>query len=163
MVELGLKYRLSLSSPTFSVAHISYIACTPQSEDKHPWISCLKINSFTFKPLPQGPDKSRETEESQPINILSKHTHLTGAQMSTLCDKGFWAQQMNSCQTLLPCSTTASTLDFLYQVKSFHVTSTAVCLPANLLAGKPRSFLPVQPREEALMCVWCIYTQHWCP
>lgn len=162
-VELGLKNRLSFSSPTFSVAHTPYTSCTPQGGDKPPWILYLKMNSFPFKPLPQRPDKSRETEEPQPINILSKHTHSL-------------VLRCPCCVTEAPGPKkwTAARLYCLFQplqtpLESQVISQSSIhcCVsPAKLLAGKPRSFLPTQPGisyqiHSTEVCNFKMYPETW--
>lgn len=167
-MELRQKNRLSLPSPTFSVSHTPHIACTPQGEDEPPWILCLKkknhlhLNPF-YKVL-TNPERQKSPSPLTPC----QNTLISLAQMSILCDKGFWAQQMKNCQTLLPLSTIANPLNFLYKVKSFHITtSTAVGLPANLLSGKPRSFIPCSRERKTHqihsieVCKFSLYPKTW--
>jgi len=73
-VELRLKNKMRYTTSAFTIVHMPHNSCAPQGAERLLSVLCLKVSSFTFTPLPQGPYKSRGTEESQSINI-SKHTH----------------------------------------------------------------------------------------
>lgn len=101
-------------------------ACAPQGAERLPSILCLKVNSFTFTPLPQGPYKSRGTEESQSINI-SKHTHGLVLRYPSHVTKAFrynkWTATWIYCLT----KTLKKTSSFLYKIKQFHITDSFQC------------------------------------
>lgn len=121
-MELGLKNRLSLTASTFCVAHIPYNARAPQGAYKPRSILCLKMNSFTFTCLPQGLYKTRETEESQSINIFSKHTHHLTFRYPSHVTKAFGSNKWTAARCYCLIKLLKKPLHFLYKGESFHIT-----------------------------------------
>lgn len=121
-MELELKNRLNLTASTFCAAHIPYNACAPQGAYNPPSVLSLKINSFTFTPLLQGPYKSRETEESQFINIFSKHAHRLMLRYSSHVTKAFGSNRWTAARLYCLIKPMKKTSHFLNKGKSFHIT-----------------------------------------
>lgn len=95
-------------------------SCAPQGAERLLSVLCLKVSSFTFTPLPQGPYKSRGTEESQSINI-SKHTHGLVLRCPSHVTKAFRYNKWTATRIYCLTNTLKKPSHFLYKIKPFHI------------------------------------------
>lgn len=85
------------------------------------------MNSFTFTLLPQGPYKSRETEESHSINISSKHTHHLMLRYPSHVTQAFGSNEWTAARLCCLIKPLKSPSYFIYKGKLFHVTDYFHC------------------------------------